>query len=152
MPKIEMTMPSVSFDVSGIAEARLVEVMRKAMHERMLAHSRKYLARKQPDGSAQKKNSEPYRTRKAGPGIKVGSRHVRGEVPTYLTGEMHASRSVVTEHSQVTARFSGKNADKARGLRDKGYGIHYFSPEDIKAVSDLVAKYVSELQIIKIGK
>lgn len=137
--KFELSMDELVFDLSQISEQALLPVMKKAMSEILTDHGRKAGSGQQPDGTGQKANSSAYAKRKASPGIRVGGSLKRGHIPTILTGQMYASRQVVTQGFEVLGKFDGEGAIKARSLVKKGYKIHYFSQQNIDAVQQRVA-------------
>jgi hypothetical protein len=139
--KFEMSMDTIEIDVDMFSEAAFMPVMKKAMGEVLADHGLKMDAKQKPDGSSQKANSPAYAKRKANPGIRVGERLVRGEIPTILTGDMKRSRQVTTiGTNEVQGRFGNSEGGKVRGLIDKGYSIHWFSPKNIENVTALVAE------------
>lgn len=167
MAKFSLTLDQIKIDTSAIETKALMPTLEKAMKEILTAHSLNYQSKRTPDGSAQKENSEPYRSYKSGVkrrtrgpnkgagGIRVGEKLQRGEVPLYLTGEMIASRNVQQERDSVVSRFeggSGKNALKAKALTGLGYGLHYFSPANIELVKTLVADFLARAVPITVVK
>jgi hypothetical protein len=155
MAKFEIKMDDLKIDPREFSFEKLKPTLQRAMAEVLADHGRKAGQGKQPDGTAQKANSEEYAARKANPGIKVGSRLIRGEVPTILTSEMTSSRMVETVGNEVRGVFTGgNNAKKARWLDAKGYKIHYFSKQNIKWIEDDVLKALGRAaqRGIKVGR
>ena len=135
--KFTIEMDTLEIDPRAFAESVFQDVAKKAMFEVLADHGLKMDRKQKPDGSGQTKNSPGYAKKKSTTGIYVKGRYQRGEIPTILTGQMKASRQVVTVGREIQGRFDSEGAVKARSLVDKGYGIHYFSKQNIEAVQGM---------------
>ena len=140
MAKFEITLDELKIDAREFAFSAYEDTFKRGMSEALADHGRKYDSGRKPDGTAQKSNSPDYAARKRSPGIRVGGRRQTGSKPTILTGEMKGSRQIRVRGKSVESFFSGReNATKARSLVNKGYGIHYFSEENVRNITERIA-------------
>lgn len=139
--KFTIQMDTLHIDPTKLSFNAIKPTLQRAMFEILADHAAKQGQGKAPDGARQKANSPGYAKQKATKGIRVGSRLIRGNTPTVLTGELLGSRQVQVVQNEVRGVFTGQdNAKKARSLVAKGYKIHYFSQKNIDALTQRVAK------------
>lgn len=150
MAKLAVEMDLLEIDSGGLSDAVLMPIMKAAMSEILTDHGRKAGSGLNPDGGRQKQNSEPYKSYKAGKvresgknkgkaGIETPEGWKTGTIPTHLTGQMHSSRNIVTLGNEVQGKFDDQGGKKARSLVEKGYKIHYFSDQNVKAIETRIA-------------
>ena len=155
MAKLSISLDELDINTRELEFKRFIPTLEKAMAEVLADHGRKMDQSQKPDGSAQKRNSPGYAARKSNPGIRVGARRIRGQVPTILTSEMKGSRQIRRRPNAVEAFFAGKeNREKAAALVSMGYGIHFFSRKNADDITKRVNQELDKIldKAIKVKK
>lgn len=153
--KLDMSMDEIIIDTDAISFDALKPTLEAAMSDIRADHKLLSDQSKAPDGRAQKKNSPEYAARKAAGKVRIPGGFRSGaakNVPTQLTGQMYAGRSIQDGPNEVTMTFAAQDAGKVRGLLEKGYRIHFFSDKNKKHITKLVSAGLETEKLVKVKR
>jgi len=124
----------ITLDITALSEA-FDGIAEDALNDIRVAHEKLHRAGKKPDGSTQEKYEESYSRAIKANKVPFKDPGSANKATLIQTGEMLSSRQVKRIKDGAIMEFIGAdNKRKASELRNRGFGLHYFSKLDLELI------------------